>query len=854
MPRVPRPIPRDGPSMTQWILRGFGVLTLIGLVGLGGLYAMWGTNLPSVSDLDVLEFSGKTRVYDRTGELVGTLTPTLSSGTSVNTDLLQTSDISPDLLKAVVTNEDRRFFEHKGIDFIGLFRGLIKGILQNYLEGGSSITQQLVNNTLLSELEKARTLERKFKEGILAYRVDRSFTKEQILTAYMNIVYWGDGGRYQIVGANMAARAYFKKQASQLNLAESAYLATIIPAPNKRNKKFVEYRPLMRSLLNRMVEDGKITKAQAERAWRTPIYPAGWRISWRADGTVNWARLENKSRLQSNLDATQPRNKNTYKFRSYLQAVEKELIPKIGRKALYAGGKIFTGMDVHAQRSAEAASKRAQIPSGATLGIALVDPNTGEALALVGQKLTGRRPNEWNNAIQARRQVGSSIKPLLYTLAMQQGWKQSDTVLDAPIQGEYQPKNYNGRWSGQYKTMRYSLDHSLNLTTVRTAQEVGVNRFADKLREMGLTPPANAGLSLSIGTLEASPLQMAAAYAPFVNGGLFHEPTTVRRFENKNGESLYTKPVRPGRQVWDPQTAWIGLDMIRGVVDDLSAAQGGLATRARIPGWDVGGKTGTTNDVKDLWFVGVTPLVSGAVWVGKEQGGALKRWHTSGKIPTPIWQNAVSATLTKRPKAKFQKPQGIAYKVVRRVNMAFRQDQISDTPVARDGSGNRGGLFRGRRPIEAPSQGGVDNTPTPIPISVPESMPEDIPAETIPEPIIQPPVEPVGSPTTPIPPPSTIPTPVNPNPVPVEPVQPPAVVPVPTPRPVPQPPQSQPIPTPPMPVEPVDPSPPTSDPVPPTENLPPIPEPIDIPEPEIPAEQPELLEPPPLPEIPPTTP
>ncbi|WP_051363532.1 transglycosylase domain-containing protein [Deinococcus murrayi] len=741
---------------------GLGVLLLLGTAGAGGLWWTWGRELPSVQTLDVLELSGQTRVYDRKGELVGTLTPSLGGGRGVNRDLLALNDISPWLRKAIVTSEDRRFFEHRGVDYRGIVRGLLKGVLFNDLEGGSSITQQVVKNTLLHDLEGARTLERKFKEAVLAYQLERNFSKEQILAAYLNVIYWGDGGQRDIVGAGTAARAYFKKDAADLNLAESVYLTTIVPAPNRRYKDFAAYRPLMKSILDRMVEDGAVTRAEADAAWKTPIYPAGWRIGWNEDGTLRSAVLERPERLQENMPP--PPAQTAF---HYLQAVEQELKRAgVTGKALYGGGKIFTGMDLQAQRAAERASLNAQLPEGATLGMAFLNPKNGEVLALVGQKLTGGRPADWNNATQAKRQVGSSIKPLLYTLALEQGWKQSDTVLDAPLTGSYQPKNYNGYWTGEYKTMRYSLDHSLNLPTVRIAQELGLPAFEAKLRDLGLTPPPDAGLSLSIGTLEASPLQMAAAYVPFANGGLYYAPTLVRRMEGPKGEVLYSRPAPQAKRVWDVRTAWLGLDMIRGVVNDLTPAQGGLATRAQIPGWDVGGKTGTTNDVKDLWFAGVTPLIAGAVWVGKENGEPLPGWAYSGEIPTPVWQQAVAGALAGQPRVPFTEPSGITYRVVRQVNMAFREEEADQPPVARDGSGRSGGGFFGRRtpapapapapePVPAPAPDPVPPPPTEPPAAalteVPPEVPPEVPADSFPE-EVAPPEAPAAPEPEPLPP------------------------------------------------------------------------------------------------------
>ena len=651
----------------RFLLRLVAFLVVLGGLAVAGMWYAWGRDLPSVTDINILEFSGTTRVYDRQNKLITTLTPTLSSGQSVNRDLLPLSQISSWARKAVVTSEDRRFYSHGGVDFIGIGRGLLKGIFQNDLEGGSSITQQVVKNTLLSNLNSARTIERKFKEALLAYQLENQFSKDQILNAYLNIIYWGDGGKNDIIGISSAAQAYFRKSAAQLNLAESAYLATLIPAPNTRYKDFLGYRPLMKNVLDHMVQDGLATPAEAAAAWRQPIYPSGWRIGWGQNGKVTSAKLERPQSLQDNAPAA----KLPPAFH-FMQVLEQQLAQQIGRKALYGGGKVYATLDLMDQRAAEQASLNAQLPDGATLGIALLDPQNGEVRALVGQKLTGSRPADWNNAVQARRQVGSSIKPLLYTLALSQGWKQSDTVLDAPLTGDYQPQNYDGRWTGRQVTLRYALDHSLNLPTVRLGQEVGMGKFEDKLRELGLTPPDNAGLSLSIGTLEASPLQMAAAYAPFANGGLYYAPSLVRRVEDARGTVIYQRPAPTPTRVWDAQTAWLGLDMIRGVVDDLERYQGGLGYNARIPGRDVAGKTGTTNDIKDLWFVGTTSTLTGAVWVGKQAGGSLPAWAYSGTIPAPVWQQAVAGSLAGEPVTAFKEPPGIDYSVVRQINMAFR--------------------------------------------------------------------------------------------------------------------------------------------------------------------------------------
>ncbi len=687
-----------------------------------GLFA-WGRDLPSVSDLDVLEFSGQSRVYDRSGTFVGTFAPSLANGFRVNRRLLKLEQISPFLQRAVVTSEDRRFYEHHGIDFLGVARGLIRSATGD-VEGGSTLTQQLVKNTLLADLESARTPERKFKEALLAVQVERQFSKEEILGAYLNVIYWGSGGKSDIVGAATAARAYFDKDASQLGLAESVYLATLIPSPG-RYFDYKGYRPLMRSLLDRMVEDGRVTRAQADAAWRVHLQPAGWRVRYDGAGNVVSARLFDKEAKNRNTPPLPPRP-----HVHFMQTVERDLIARFGRKAVYSGGglKVYTTMDLQAQQAAERASLDAQLPAGATLGLALVAPESGEVLALVGQKLDGGRSADWNNATQARRQVGSSVKPFLYTLALEQGFKQSDTVLDAPLTGEYQPQNYSGHYTGRPVTLRYALDHSLNLPTVRLAQQVGVSNLEDKLTELGFTPPENAGLSLAIGTLEASPLQMAEAYAAFANGGTYHQPSFLRRVVDAGGAEL-ALPQPASRRVWSPQVAYLGLDMLRGVVNDLGRYEGGLAWRARVPGWDVGGKTGTTNDVKDLWFAGVTPQVAGAVWVGKQEGGALPRSAYSGDVAAPIWQEAAADALSGRAPTAFAQPDGIGFRWVRGVQMAFA-GEATDEPAP---GLSRWFGGRGRRrdaPQAAPSEPAPDETPAQPDVT--QEEPQDVPDQTDP--------------------------------------------------------------------------------------------------------------------------
>lgn len=717
---------------------------LVLLLGLLAAFLAWGRNLPSVSDLAVLELAGKSAVYDRSGTLVGTLDPALNAGQRLNRDLLKLNQISPYLRDAVVTSEDRRFYQHGAVDPIGLVRGLFRSVSGD-TQGGSTITQQVVKNTLLSDIKDERTIGRKFREALLAIQVERRFSKQEILTAYLNVVYWG-AGRGDLIGAGSAARAYFRRDAANLNLAQSAYLATLLPNP-RRYFDFQGYRPLMKDLLSRMVEDGRITQAQADAAWRYPLEPAGWRVRYDGQGNVRSAELVDRDAKRRNTPAQIVRFGD-----GYLDEVDRQAAALIGRSALYKGNvRVYTYLDHATQAAAEQASRDAQVPDGATLGMAFLDPRSGEVLALVGQKLGDGVMEEWNNATRARRQVGSSIKPLLYTTALSDGWQQTDTVLDVPLDGDYQPKNYDGSWTGRPVSLRYALDHSLNLPTVRLAQQVGLSKFESKLSDLGLEVPDNAGLSLAIGTLQASPLQMAAAYAPFANAGQYRAPRLIQKIVGPQGEVLYQDPVPAPKQVWDAQTAWLGLDMIRGVVNDLTPREGGLGWRARISGWEVGGKTGTTNDVKDLWFVGVTPVLSGAVWVGRADGGALPQNAYSGDVAAPIWQQAAAGALQGRQVADFQEPGGIAYATVRGIRMAFKPD-----------SGGFFGRFFGGGQRSAP--------PAPDPAPSPDQLaPADSPVTPDQTPGDQLPSDPSAGNQTPSDQPPTDQTPADPYAQPVTP-------------------------------------------------------------------------------------
>lgn len=667
--------------------------------GLAGAFAMkWAGELPDYHQLDSLTLGAETRVFARDGTPLGTLVPRIGEQ-KISRTLVRLNEISPFMTAAVISNEDRRFFEHYGLDPYGIARQ-VQRIAQNKdVQGGSTLTNQLIKNTLLwDEFGGRATPDRKVKEWMLSVQVERSFTKEEVLQNYLNAIYWGDGGPVELYGIYSAAQAYFGKSPRELTLAESAYLTTIIPNPFQRYKDYESTYGLMKTLLTRMETDGWITPQQHANALSEKIQPNGWAVTYGKPGEVINAKLVNPK-------AKELRDVNTSRAPHFNQQVEQELINLLGRDKVYGSGglRVYTTLDMKVQNAVEIASREAQgLPRGATLGATIIDPYTGEVLGMIGQKIREGEPlPDWNNAAQGQRQIGSTIKPLLYTLALSTGLREDHREEDRPVSfpcdtcagGVYSPQNFEGATTFRNMTIREALDRSLNLVTVRLADRVGLEKFFGKLGELGIPPGEGTGLAAALGAIETTPVNMAATYAPFVNGGLYYKPRYITKITTARNEVLYdasTENVKPVR-VWSPQVAYLGLDMIRGVVNDLKEEQGGLATRAKFGDWSVAGKTGTSNGPKDLWFVGTTPLYTGAVWVGKQEGGNMPINSYSGWVSAPIWKRMMEVAHAGKAKTEYQQPPGILFaphpdqRLLPGVKMAYIDPRYQDAATDEEG-------------------------------------------------------------------------------------------------------------------------------------------------------------------------
>jgi membrane peptidoglycan carboxypeptidase len=635
---------------------------LLGSIGAAG-YVAWLLlrDLPSLEALDDLRFTATSTFYTRDGIPIADLA-SVEDGRAIARRLVQLGEVSPAAVMAIVVSEDQRFFRHYGVDPIRLLGGLYYTLLGD-LQGGSTITTQVVKNTLLRDLAFERRsisgLERKLKEFPLAIQLERRYSKEEILEMYLNVVPWGGNAQ----GIWAAAQAYFGKDPSELNLAEGAYLAVLLPAPNPRYLDYPSTRRRMRVLLNNMVAEGWISQAEADAAWHYRLVPRGWEATFDDNGNLLSARLVDPS-------ARIIPERNVRLARYFVFEVQRYLRAKIGSDRLRQQGglRIITTLDLRMQTAAERATAGGRLPDHAQLAMVGLEPNSGEVLAMVGAR--PGTEGEFNRATQAWRSPGSAIKPFTYGIALEAGWTQASTVLDSPVeyrtpQGIWRPRNFDGRFLDRPVSIRYALNHSLNLPAIRAAQAIGVQRLGDKLRLAGFRLTDNmAVIANSIGGgAEITPLGLAAAYASFVNGGYWVEPRLVLRVEDSNGRIIY-QPKPQKVLLWTPQVAFQIWDLLKGVVyDETPGLRNSLAWRARIPGRIVGGKTGTSDNAVDLWFAGATRGLVATIWVGRDDHRPQRmggREPSSSVVNPPIWRDFVEQALRGRPAGDFPQPPGLA--------------------------------------------------------------------------------------------------------------------------------------------------------------------------------------------------
>ncbi|MGE5753704.1 MAG: PBP1A family penicillin-binding protein, partial [Deltaproteobacteria bacterium] len=556
------------------------------------------------------------------------------------------SSIPKRLQDAVLASEDARFYSHIGIDFPGIVRAAIANVRRlRFAQGGSTITQQVAKNFFLTP---EKSLWRKLREAELALVLEIRFTKKQILEAYLNKIYFGQEGTRGIYGVEEAARAYFSKTVGELSLEEAALLAAIIRSPNR-------YSPLRQPLaarerrnwvLSRMAQLRMIDSREAERAERSPV-------------RTNPRPL--------------PARGGEY-FADYVQKIAEDGIGEEKPYLYRAGYRIYTTLDPFHQSAAEAAVaqglaeiERTGRNAAGTLQAALVavDPATGELTAMVGGR--GYGETQFNRAADARRQPGSAFKPFVLLAAMQQTAKGkgkvtlATTVSGEPISiptrdGMWTPANFEGKRYGVI-TVRRMIENSVNTATVRLATQIGLPEVVSTARDAGITSPLAPVPSLALGSFEVTPVELAYAYATLASGGIRYEPHPLDSILGAEGEAVYSGKAG-GTQAVDPRAAYLVSYALEGVLDRGTAVSA-HAAGIRFP---VSGKTGTTDDYRDSWFVGYTPEVVCAVWVGTDSGGDTGLSGAAGALR--IWTRFMKSLYPAAGPRAAAVPQGVVTAVI----------------------------------------------------------------------------------------------------------------------------------------------------------------------------------------------
>lgn len=540
------------------------------------------------------------------------------------------------LIEALIATEDARFYDHHGLDVRGIGRALYRNLrARKVLEGGSTLTQQLAKVLFLTP---ERSYTRKLKEMVLALRIEQRYTKREILSLYLNQIYFGSGA----YGVEAASRIYFNKTARELNIAECALLAGLPRSPKYYSpfKSPVSARGRRAYVLNRMAATGVITKFQADELKKTPL-PVQTVV--KTGGPAPY----------------------------FVEYVRQKVEERFGSGILYSGGlNIYTSLNDELQEYAEQAiaaglmkiEARHPRKSASPLQAALIciEPSTGRIRAMVGGRDYSR--SQFNRALQALRQPGSAFKPIIYAAALDHGFGASDILDDSPLKirldrnKDWSPENFTRTYQGPV-TLRKALSQSLNVPTIRLLEKVGIGETIQYARKFGIKSPLTPYLSLALGSSDVTLAELTAAYTVFADHGARLGPVSVLSITDSTGRVLYTNDALPA-QVIRPETAYLMTNMLRGVIEQ------GTGWKAREVGRPAAGKTGTTNDYRDAWFIGYTPGLVAGVWVGYDDQRSIGPKETGARAAIPIWVEFMKKAHERRESEDFIAPEGLVFKQI----------------------------------------------------------------------------------------------------------------------------------------------------------------------------------------------
>ena len=607
----------------------FGVIVLILTVSIGGtiIYYALTLDLPGIDTLKDYRPSIASSVYDDNNELIDDFF-------LEDRKIIKLAEIPKAVQYAFVAAEDSRFYQHQGFDIQSIFRALFKNFEAGHIvQGGSTITQQVAKLMYLSPEKKYI---RKIKEAILSYKIDKYLTKDEILNLYLNQIYLGHG----TYGIESASIGYFGKSAKELTLPEAAMLAGLPKAPNTYSPflHFEKAKQRQAYVLSRMVEDNYITQADMDKAVNVPL----------------------------KLRDIKPKDKVAAYFVEHIRRYVQE---KYGADVLYKEGlSIYTTLNLAVQIAARDALEkglaeledREKYERGIVQGaLYCMDVKTGAIRAMVGGRDFSK--SEFNRATQSRRQAGSAFKPLIYTAAFDKGMNPSTRFVDSPIvledpsleDGLWKPKNFDEKFLGP-TTMRTALVQSRNIVTIKILQEIGIDYAASYATNMGISSPIARNLSLALGASGVTLQELVNAYGVLANGGKKVTPFFIKKIVDRTGNIFEEAKVK-SEQVIDPRIAFMTSYVMRDVVES------GTGRRVKSIGRPVAGKTGTTNDIRDAWFIGFTPSLIAGVWIGFDQETTLGKNEVGGRAAAPVWLYFMEKVMQHTPVEAFPTPEGIIF-------------------------------------------------------------------------------------------------------------------------------------------------------------------------------------------------
>lgn len=713
--------PSPPPNRRERARRAVGRLALFffsvlvsGILGAMGGLAVTLSRLPDVTTLQFYVPHETTKIFDKDGHLLANVHG------EENRVVLPLHDIPKSLQHAVIAMEDTDFYEHYGINPKGIGRALLVNVAEGQtVEGASTLTQQLAKNLFL---EPAKTLPRKIAEAWLAIQIEHHYGKSQILEMYLNQVYWG----HNAYGVEAAALNYFGKSSRKLNLAESAMLAGILRGP----EYFSPYRnpkgatKLQRLVLERMLLAGFINKKQYDEARKQEL---------KHPGITSYA----------------------YKVPYFTAWMIQQLVEQYGAERVMKGGlRVYTTLDLDLQVKAEQMVRDAVTKNAVyniqQAALVAIEPKSGYVRAIVGG--TDFKKTKFNRATQALRPPGSTFKPFVYLTALAAGYTPGTVIEDAPISipvgnGQiYSPNNYDYKFRGPI-TLRRALESSVNIVAVKLGYAVGLDKVIQAAQAFGVTSKMGENLSLPLGTSEVTPFEMAASYAVLANDGMRAAPTMVVKIEDRNGRLL--EDNRPqAKRIYDAQPVRILNQMMKGVITQ------GTGTAARM-GRPAAGKTGTTSDARDVWFVGYTPDMACAVWMGNDDNSKLNYGSTGGTLCAPLWREFMTYAHRGIKARDFIAPGKYKERYAnRKTGQLLREGEVEDPsetllpdgsidpanalpdkPFSGPSDAPQGGApqMQPAQPVAAPFRNVPQRAPTPRPLPArPKLRPVEAPLEPVP--------------------------------------------------------------------------------------------------------------------------